>query len=151
EARALAWLAGELEQDGALRPAADLHREAGELLGEEREAAGALAHARRRAALLERAGALEDARAALARARTLAGGAGAPGEALSVRLGRARLDLIAGRLADALAGATAVRDEEVARGDSVGASAAGALLAEALLDAGDEAAARAAVVELAPL
>lgn len=160
QARALEWLAGEAEADGALRGAADLLAAAERLLAGAGDPEGALAHARRGAALLERTGALTPAREALARARALAVEAGArPGAAtdaleraaLDVGLEAARLDLLDGRPGRALAAAGEVRAAHVARGDAAAAAAAATLLAEALVAAGDAAGAAEVLAEAAPL
>lgn len=178
EARALGWLATEADADGALRRAADLRAQAIELLTALGDPAGALEHVRRRADLLERAGDLPGARAALERALDLAveveamkttrvGGASAPtsapassarggqaaaatGVGLALRLEAARLDLITGELARAQELAGAVRAAHVTRGEEGRAAAAAATLAQALVAAGDLEGARRALVEAAP-
>ncbi|MCO5171248.1 MAG: hypothetical protein M9894_33520 [Planctomycetes bacterium] len=160
QARALAWLAGEAEADGAVRGAADLLGKAEALLVAAGDPAGALDHARRRGALLERAGALAEAGAALGRALALTEEAGGwPGAdaaaharaADDLRLSLARLDLVGGRPGRALAAAGEVRAARLADGDAAGAAAAAAVVAEALVLAGDLPGAMEVVGEVAPV
>jgi hypothetical protein len=158
EARAVGWLAGEAAAEGMLRAAADLHQDAVDLLVDADDLVRALAHARKRAELLERGGALEDARAALARALAIADELGAerpdeadPQHALALRLDAARLDLALGDLAQAIAGAGAVRATQLARDDAGRAASAATVLVDALIAAGDLAGARDVLGEVTPV